>query len=47
MNALGLLEHLLSITEPYKDSFDQPDRDTWLEISAQAADLRQGGGDHD
>lgn len=39
---LDLLEELLSLTEPMKDRMTPEQRDAWQDISARAADLRDG-----
>jgi hypothetical protein len=43
MRTLRLLEELLSITESYKDAecVEHGDRETWLKISAECADIRE------
>jgi hypothetical protein len=42
---LGMLEELLGITEQFLDDMAYEDRNVWLRISADVADLREVYGD--
>ena len=39
---VGMLEELLSFTEPLRDTLSPEDRDAWGRISALTADARDG-----